>query len=89
MEIGAEILLKATKVDGIYDDDPLTNSHAKRFEHISFIQALNMGLRVMDSTALSLCMDNDLPVMVFKLAPPDSLVRAIRGEPIGTMVSRR
>jgi len=89
MEIGAEILLKATKVDGIYDDDPMTNDHAKRFERLSFIQALNMGLRVMDSTALSLCMDNDLPVMVFKLAPPDSLVRAIRGEPIGTMVSRR
>lgn len=89
MEIGAEILLKATKVDGIYDDDPLTNQHAQRFEHLSFIQALNMGLRVMDSTALSLCMDNDLPVMVFKLAPPDSLVRAIQGEPIGTMVSRR
>ncbi len=89
MEIGAEILLKATKVDGIYDDDPMTNDHAKRFDRLSFIQALNMGLRVMDSTALSLCMDNDLPVMVFKLAPPDSLVRAIRGEPIGTMVSRR
>ncbi len=89
MEIGAEILLKATKVDGIYDDDPMTNQHATRFEHLSFIQALNMGLRVMDSTALSLCMDNDLPVMVFKLAPPDSLVRAVRGEPIGTMVSRR
>ncbi|MCD6302347.1 MAG: UMP kinase [Anaerolineae bacterium] len=87
MEIGAKILLKATKVDGIYDNDPLTNSHAKRFERISFIQALNMGLRVMDSTALSLCMDNDLPVMVFKLTPPDSLVRAICGEPIGTMVS--
>jgi len=89
MEIGAEILLKATKVDGIYDDDPMTNADAKRFEHLSFIQALNMGLRVMDSTALSLCMDNDLPVMVFKLAPPDSLVRAVRGKPIGTMVSRR
>ena len=89
MEIGAEILLKATKVDGIYDDDPMTNDHAKRFDRLSFIQALNMGLRVMDSTALSLCMDNDLPVMVFRLAPPDSLVRAIRGEPIGTMVSRR
>jgi uridylate kinase len=89
MEIGAEILLKATKVDGIYDDDPMTNQHATRFDHLSFIQALNMGLRVMDSTALSLCMDNDLPVMVFKLAPPDSLVRAVRGEPIGTMVSRR
>lgn len=88
MEINAEILLKATKVDGIYDDDPLKNSAAKRFERLSYIEALNMGLKVMDSTALSLCMDNNLPLMVFKLAPPDSLVRAILGEPIGTIVCK-
>ncbi len=88
MEINADILLKATKVDGIYDCDPLKNSGAKRFDRLSYLQALNMGVRVMDSTALSLCMENDLPLMVFKLVPPDSLSRAIRGEPIGTLVSR-
>jgi uridylate kinase len=88
MEINAEILLKATKVDGIYDDDPLQNPSAKRFERLSYIEALNMGVKIMDSTALSLCMDNNLPLMVFKLTPPDSVVRAILGEPIGTVVSR-
>jgi uridylate kinase len=88
MEIGAEILLKATKVDGIYDEDPLTHPEAKRFDRLTYIEALNMGVRVMDSTAISLCMDNDLPLMVFKLVPPDSLLRAIIGEQIGTLVSR-
>lgn len=88
MEIGADILMKATKVDGIYDDDPLKNPKAKRFETLSFMEALNMGVRVMDSTALSLCKDNKLPLIVFKLSPPDSLVRALTGEPIGTMVRR-
>ena len=87
MEIGAEILLKATKVDGIYADDPLTNPNARRFERLSYIEALNMGVKVIDSTALSLCMDNGLPLMVFKLSPPDSLARAVMGEPIGTIVS--
>ncbi|OGO04026.1 MAG: UMP kinase [Chloroflexi bacterium RBG_13_56_8] len=87
MEIGAEILLKATKVDGIYDDDPLKNPKAVRFDRLSYIDALNMGVKVMDSTALSLCMDNNLPLMVFKLSPPDSLARAVLGEPIGTIVS--
>ncbi len=87
-EIGAEILFKATKVDGIYSEDPLKNAAAKRFTHLSYLEALNMGVRVMDSTALSLCMENDLPLVVFKLRPPDSLARAIMGEPIGTYVSR-
>jgi len=86
MEIGADILLKATKVNGIYDKDPLKHTDAKRFEELSYIEALNMGVRVMDSTALSLCMDNHLPLVVFKLSPPDSLVRALQGEPIGTLV---
>jgi len=86
MEVGADILLKATKVDGIYDEDPVKNPDAKRFTHLSFLEALNMGVKVMDSTALSLCMDNALPLMVFKLSPPDSLVKAIAGEPIGTLV---
>ncbi len=87
MEIGAEILLKATKVDGIYAEDPLTNPNARRFERLSYIEALNMGVKVIDSTALSLCMDNGLPLMVFKLSPPDSLARAVMGELIGTIVS--
>ncbi len=88
MEIGADVLLKATKVDGIYSDDPLKNPGATRFDHLSYIEALNMGVKVIDSTALSLCMDNNLPLMVFKLSPPDSLARAVLGEPIGTIVSR-
>ena len=86
MEIDAEILIKATKVDGIYDDDPLENDRAIRFDRLSHIEALNLSSKVMDSTALSLCMDNDLPLMVMKLEPPDSLVRALTGEPIGTLV---
>lgn len=87
MEIDAGILLKATKVDGIYDADPLAHPNATRYARLSYIDALNMGVKVMDSTALSLCMDNNLPLMVFKLTPPDSLVRAIRGEAIGTVVT--
>lgn len=87
MEIEADVLLKATKVDGIYDADPLTNPDATRFDRLCYIEALNMGVKVMDSTALSLCMDNGLPLMVFKLVPPDSLAKAILGEPIGTIVS--
>jgi len=86
-EIGADILLKATKVDGIYDQDPVKYPDAHRFSHLSYLDALNMGVKVMDSTALSLCMDNNLPVMVFKLSPPDSLERAVLGEPIGTLVN--
>ena len=88
MEIDAEVLLKATKVDGVYDMDPMKYPQAKRFERLSYIDALNMGVKVMDSTALSLCMDNDLPIIVFKLQPPDSLIKVITGEQIGTLVSR-
>jgi uridylate kinase len=87
MEIGANILLKATKVDGVYDKDPMKHPDATRFEKLTFLEALNMGVKVMDSTALSLCMDNSLPIMVFRLEPPDSLARAVRGEPIGTLVT--
>ncbi len=88
MEIDADILLKATKVDGVYTDDPMVHPEAKRYDRLSYIEALNMGVRVIDSTALSLCMDNDLPLMVFKLVPPDSLVRVLSGEPIGTLVAK-
>jgi len=87
MEIGADVLLKATKVDGVYDKDPFKYPDAVRFERLSYMDALNMGVQVMDSTALTLCMDNKLPLMVFKMQPPDSLARAIRGEPIGTIVT--
>jgi len=88
-EIGADILLKATKVDGIYDKDPIKFAKAKRFEHLSYLDALNMGVKVMDSTALSLCMDNNLPLVVFKLSPPDSLERVLRGEALGTLVDHK
>ena len=88
MEIEADVLLKATKVDGIYDKDPMVHPDAKRFDRLTYIDALNMGVKVMDSTALSLCMDNDLPIVVFRLADADSIERVVCGEPIGTLVSR-
>jgi len=86
-EINADVLIKATKVDGVYDADPKTNPDAKRYEHISFIDALNQRLRVMDSTALSLCMDNDLPIIVLNLWEDGALERAIVGEPVGTIIN--
>lgn len=86
MEIGADVLIKATKVDAIYDDDPIQNPNAKRFEKISYIDFLNSRLRVMDSTAVSLCMDNDLPIVVLNFWQKDSVKRFIQGEPIGTTI---
>jgi uridylate kinase len=86
MEIHAEVLIKATKVDGVYDRDPLKNPDAVRFERLSFIQALNLRVGVMDSTALTLCMDNDLPIVVLDLWQPNCLERAVSGEPVGTFV---
>jgi len=88
MEIDADAVLKATKVDGVYDRDPMVNPGARRFERLTYIEALNMGVKVMDSTALSLCMDNDLPIIVFKLAEQNSIERVVCGEPIGTLISR-
>ena len=88
MEIDADVLLKGTKVDGVYDEDPVLNPNAHRFEQLTYIDALNMGVKVMDSTALSLCMDNDLPLIVFKLEQPNSLERVVLGEHIGTIVKR-
>jgi uridylate kinase len=87
MEIGADLLIKATKVDGVYDDDPKINPDAKRFDRLSYIDALNMRVRVMDSTAISLCMENDLPIVVLDLWQGDSVRRLILGESIGTIVS--
>jgi uridylate kinase len=86
-EIGAEIILKATKVDGIYDSDPLKNPGAKRYSQISYAEALQKRLKVMDSTAFSLCMDNRMPIIVFDLFRPHNLKRVVLGEEVGTMVS--
>ncbi|WP_420642771.1 UMP kinase [Candidatus Leptofilum sp.] len=86
MEIGADVLIKATKVDAIYDADPIENPNAKRFETISYIDFLNMRLRVMDSTAVSLCMDNDLPIVVLNFWQENSVKRYLLGESIGTTI---
>jgi uridylate kinase len=85
-EIDADIILKATKVDGVYDSDPMKNPDAIRFDSISYIDVLNRGLGVMDSTATSLCMDNNIPIMVFSLENPQNIVRVVMGENLGTIV---
>jgi uridylate kinase len=87
MELNAQVLLKATQVDGIYDDDPRHNPNARKFEELSYMRALNMGLRVMDSTAISLCKDNHMPIIVFNLRQKGALEAIIRGEKCGTLVS--
>ena len=87
MEIGAQILIKATKVDGVYESDPLVNPDAKRFDRLNYIDSLNMRLEVMDATAISLCMDNELPILVLDLWQEDSLVYAVKGESVGTLVT--
>jgi len=86
-EIGAEVILKATKVDGIYDSDPKTNVKAKRFSQITYLEALQRQLKVMDSTAFSLCMDNKMPIIVFDLFRPHNLKRVVFGEKVGTLVT--
>jgi len=87
MEIKADVILKGTKVDGIYDADPMVKTDAVRFERISYLQVLEQGLKVMDATAISLCMDNRLPIVVFNLKTPGNIKRAITGEPIGSLVT--
>ncbi len=87
MEIDAEVMVKATKVDAIYDSDPKLNPDAKRFSHLTYLEALNMGVQVMDSTALTLCMDNNLPIIVTNLWNEGSIERVVQGEEIGTLVS--
>ena len=86
-EIGAEVILKATKVDGVYDSDPKKNPDAKRFSQISYIDALQKQLKVMDSTAFALCMDNKMPIIVFDLFRAHNLKRVVLGEKVGTLVS--
>ncbi len=88
MEIGAEVIMKGTKVDGIYDADPMTTPTAQRFNELPFLSVLNMNLKVMDATAISLCMDNNLPVIVFKLTSPGNIRKILEGQPIGTIVSQ-
>jgi uridylate kinase len=87
MEIKADVILKGTKVDGIYNADPMLNPDATRFDQISYLQVLEHGLKVMDATAISLCMDNRLPIVVFNLKTPGNIKRAISGEPIGSLVT--
>jgi uridylate kinase len=86
-EIGAEVILKATKVDGIYDCDPKKNPKAKRFAQITYLDALQKQLKVMDSTAFSLCMDNKMPIIVFDLFKPHNLKRVVMGDAVGTVVT--
>lgn len=85
-EIGAEVIFKATKVDGIYDKDPMLHSDAVRFDEISFMDALKLRLKVMDATAFALCQDNQMPILVFDLNEPDSIRRAALKQKIGTLV---
>ncbi|HEY5685982.1 MAG TPA: UMP kinase [Acidimicrobiia bacterium] len=86
VEIGAEMLLKASKVDGIYDDDPVTHPDAKKIDELTYMEFLSMGLRVMDSTAITMCREHDVPILVFDMTTPGNIVRAVRGERIGTVV---
>lgn len=87
MEIGADVLIKATKVDGVYDCDPAKHADAKRFDHLTHMETINKRLEVMDSTAISLCMDNNLPILVLNLWQPGALLKAVYGEQVGTLVS--
>lgn len=89
MEIGADIVLKATNVDGIYTDDPATNRQAKKFTTLSFFDVLKKGLKVMDATAVSLCMSGNVPIVVFNMHRPGNIKRVVCGEPVGTHVVNR
>ncbi|NJK89795.1 MAG: UMP kinase [Myxococcales bacterium] len=87
MEINAGVIVKATKVDGVYDRDPMVHEGARRFRSVSYLETLNRGLKVMDSTAISLCMDNKLPIIVFAMDRPGNLQKVAIGEDVGTLVS--
>ena len=87
MEIGAEVILKATKVEGVFDADPFQHEGAQKFAELTYIEVLNRGLKVMDSPAISLCMDNQLPIIVFNIMEKGNIKRVVAGEPIGTLVS--
>ena len=87
VEIGADLLIKATKVDGVYDSDPVKNPDAKRFDNLTYIETLNRRLKVMDSTAITLCMDNHMPILVLNLWDQDALNKALYGHKVGTLVA--
>jgi uridylate kinase len=87
IEIGADVIMKATKVDGVYSKDPVKYKKAKKFAHLSYMEVLKNKLKVMDSTAISLCMDNDLPIVVFNLKKKGNIKRAVQGEKIGTTIN--
>ena len=87
MELGAEVVIKATKVDGVYDKDPKIHADAQRFDTLSYIDTLNRRLEVMDSTAISLCMENNLPILVLDFWQEEALTKALQGKPVGTLVS--
>ena len=87
MEIGADVLMKATKVDGVFSDDPETHPDALKFDRLSYREVLEKELKVMDATAIALCMDNDMSIVVFSLKEKGNMVRAVAGETIGTVVS--
>jgi uridylate kinase len=87
MEIGAEVLLKGTKVDAVYTEDPVKNPEARAYSSLSFMDVLQQGLKVMDSAAISLCMDNKLPIVVFNIGVANNLKRVIEGEGVGTLVT--
>ncbi|MBI5969082.1 MAG: UMP kinase [Deltaproteobacteria bacterium] len=86
MEVKAQVILKATKVDGVYDTDPLIHKQAKKFKKLSYIEFLNRGLKIMDSTAISMCMDNDLPIIVFNLTEKGNIKRVVLGQKVGTVI---
>jgi uridylate kinase len=86
VEIEADVILKATKVDGVYTADPKLDPTAVKFDHLGYMEVLNRGIEVMDNTALTLCMDNDVPIVVFNLLEPGNIERVVLGEKIGTLV---
>lgn len=86
MEVKAQVILKATKVDGVYDTDPLLNKKARRFEKLSYMEVLRRGLKIMDSPAISLCMDNHLPIIVFNLTKKGNIKRVVLGQKVGTII---
>jgi uridylate kinase len=86
-EINAEIVIKATKTDGVYDKDPMLYADAVRYEQLDYAEVLKRNLKVMDSTAIAFCKDNDLPIMVLDINAPDSILSAVCGEPVGTLIS--
>ena len=86
VEIEAQVVMKATKVDGVYDDDPVKNKSAKRFTHLTYMDAIKKRLKVMDTTALTLCMENRMPILVFNLNTPGNIMKAVMGQKVGTLI---